>query len=176
MAASDVDKFTFLRCLMKCASVILSNHAERSAEIQTFSVDSSAFSRHCSLYSLWQSQFDQCLSMWRGPAAVVVPSARSIPRPAAGRRYVVSKLWWSTTPPVDVFLVLDVSSNRQGSIKWLVCICCGYNVMTLLGLIEFVSLFRTSTLSLCWYWGWSLTGCLSSSVVLLRPKLKWDRY
>ena len=48
---------------------------------------------------------------------MVVPSARSIPRRAAGLRYVVSKLCWSTTSPGDVSLVLVVSSTRQDSIN-----------------------------------------------------------
>ena len=53
-------------------------------------------------------------------------------------------------------LDLAVCSIRQGSVNWLVCLYYGYSVMI--------------------HWGWSLPGCLSSSVIHLRAKLKRGRH
>ena len=79
-------------------------------------------------------------------------------------------------------LVLVVSSTRQRSFNWLV------TSLYMLWLQLYIDLMRSHLTSqpfsehhakatlLCWQWGWSLTGCLSSSVVLLRPKLRRDRH
>ena len=59
----------------------------------------------------------------------------------------------------------------------LVCIYCGYNVIITWGLTKLVSLFQNiyaKPTFLCWHWGWSQPGCLSSSVVILCPKPRWD--
>ena len=75
-------------------------------------------------------------------------------------------------------LLLVVSSTRQGSINWLVCVYCGYNVICLMR-SHWTSLFKNfyaKPTFLCWHRGWSLPGCLSSSVILLHPKLRLHWY
>jgi len=74
-------------------------------------------------------------------------------------------------------LLLDpvVSRTQQGSINWHVCdFVYTISVVTMLWSHKLVIFFRTFTQR--WHWGWSLPGCLSSSVVLLHPKLRRNRH
>ena len=45
---------------------------------------------------------------------------------------------------VHLVLVLVGSNTLQGSINWLVCVYCGYNVLILWGLTDLVSLFENT--------------------------------